>query len=393
MASSSPSKPCTFEKHLTCVICMEAFTKPVTTACGHSFCKKCLQRHLTLLSSDCPLCKTHINKTPTVNIVLRDLTQQLKDAAVVEDPDKVACDVCLGPKRKAEKSCLVCLASYCSIHLQNHYLAERLKGHKLVEPVENLDLRACLTHGRTFELYSRKQQKCICIRCVEESQEEVVSAEDEWHKKKSQLENTKTELQQEIKKRQTKLDEINAALKTCKDHLENEWWDIEAVFRAVLAILETAQEKVLKPLGDRRQLLEKEAKDLKDELEAEINKLEKTISDLDDISVLEDHILFLQRYPSVIVQDDMRDWTKVELDTSLSFGTMKKTTTTMMERIQQELEKLACVGKSSVHNSNSERNDAFVDLKLFFTSQKLRDSQSLKVRDIIDIIIVKTKKD
>ncbi|MEQ2215444.1 hypothetical protein XENOCAPTIV_001113 [Xenoophorus captivus] len=64
------------------------------------------------------------------------------------------------PKQKAKKSCLVCLASYCSDHLENHSV-ERLKGHKLVEPVENLDTRACLIHGRPLELYSKKQQKCI----------------------------------------------------------------------------------------------------------------------------------------------------------------------------------------------------------------------------------------
>ncbi|XP_035809780.2 E3 ubiquitin-protein ligase TRIM39-like isoform X2 [Amphiprion ocellaris] len=355
--STSPSEPSLLEKHITCSICMEAFKDPVSTTCGHSFCKDCLRCNFEYNDMQCPLCKTHLTKAPDVNIVLRDLIQQLtkKDDEAV-GPGEVACDVCIEQKLKAKKSCLVCLASYCSTHVKNHYSTKRLKGHKLVEPVENLDARACLTHGRPLDLYSRKRQKCICVRCMQEGQEEVVSTEDEWDKKKTELEDNKTELQDEIKKRKTKVDEIAKALKDCKDVLENDWWDIEGVFTAVIAIMEEAMARMQQPLKERRQLLEKEAKNLNDQLEAEINKLETTISELDDISALEDHVLFLQSvgtslfrlsvsqsYPSLQDPNNMKDWTEVELDTSLSFGTMRKTTIAMMEKIQQELEKLTSI--------------------------------------------------
>ncbi len=76
--------------------------------------------------------------------------------------------------------------------------------------------------------------------------------------------------------------------------MENEWWDIEGVFTAVIAIVERAQATALQPLKDRRTALEKEAKDLIEKLETEIDGFEKTISELDDISAYEDHIFFLQ---------------------------------------------------------------------------------------------------
>ncbi|XP_044197321.1 E3 ubiquitin-protein ligase TRIM39-like [Thunnus albacares] len=345
-ASASPSETVPLEKHLTCSICLDPFVDPVTTDCGHSFCKECLRCNLNYNDRMCPLCKQPLSKTPGVNIVLRNIVQQFKKTPEKNDdkftgaPGEVACDICTEQTLKAKKSCLVCLASYCSTHLENHLSTERLKGHKLLEPVENLDERACLTHGRPLELYSKKQQKCICVRCMEDGQEEVVSTEDEWDKKKTKLESSKTALQQKINKRMLKVDEINTSLQSCKDQLEDEWWDIEGVFTAVIAIVEEAHARALQPLKERREVLEKEAKDLIDELEAEINRLEKTISELDDISALEDHILFLQRYPSLQDVNNIKDWTEVDLDTSLSFGTMRKTTTTMMEKIQQELEKL-----------------------------------------------------
>ena len=66
------------------------------------------------------------------------------------------------------------------------------------------------------------------------------------------------------------------------------------MFTALIAILEEAQAAALKPLKDRREVVEKDAKDIKDKLEAEIVGLEKSIAELDDISAFEDHILFLQ---------------------------------------------------------------------------------------------------
>ncbi|XP_026183532.1 E3 ubiquitin-protein ligase TRIM39-like [Mastacembelus armatus] len=333
------------DQHLTCSICMDIFVDPVTTICGHTFCKKCLHFNLMYNDRSCPLCKTILTRIPDVNIVLRDIIQQQKkknDDVYTGKDGEVACDICTGEKLKAKKSCLVCLTSYCSTHLENHYSTKRLEGHKLVAPVKNLDERACLKHGRPLELFSRRQQRCICVRCLDERPEELVAIEDEQDMKKAKLENTKMDLQEKIKKRETKMDEIKASLNSCKDHLDNEWWDIEAVFTAVIAIVEEAQANILQPLKDRRQVLEKDAKSLEEELKAAIKKLKETISELDKISTCEDHILFLQNYPS-LEDVDGRDCSEMELDTSLCFGTMRKTTSIMMEQIQLQLEKLTSI--------------------------------------------------
>ncbi|XP_047192069.1 E3 ubiquitin-protein ligase TRIM39-like isoform X1 [Scophthalmus maximus] len=361
------------EKTLTCSICLDAFEDPVTTDCGHSFCKKCLNANFEYNDRMCPLCKKPLSKTPEVNIVLRDIVQQQKEGKSLETNTKlftgrdgeVACDVCTEQKLRAEKSCLVCLASYCSSHLENHCSTERLKGHKLVSPVENLDDRACLRHGRPLELYSRGQQRCICVRCLEDGPEDVVCTEDEWEQKKVQIENAKRRLEAKIQRRETRVDELNRSVKSCKEQLENEWWDVEAVFTAVLSVVEEAQARALQPLKDRRQVLEKEAGNLKQELEAEIGRFRTTIAELDEISTLEDHVHFLQNFPSLHDLDDVTDGAEVEVDTSLSFGTMRKTTGLMMEKVRQELEKLTSIELKRIPKFT-------VDVKLDPTTAHLR---------------------
>lgn len=66
------------------------------------------------------------------------------------------------------------------------------------------------------------------------------------------------------------------------------------MFMAVINTVEEALARVLQPLKDRRQVVEKEAADLTNELESDIKRLENSISKLTKISTYEDHILFLQ---------------------------------------------------------------------------------------------------
>uniref|UniRef100_A0A3Q0R6V0 RING-type domain-containing protein n=1 Tax=Amphilophus citrinellus TaxID=61819 RepID=A0A3Q0R6V0_AMPCI len=73
------------EDQFSCSICLEVFTKPVTTPCGHSFCQSCISsywdggRH----TYQCPLCKESFHKRPElhVNLTLKEITEQFKQMA------------------------------------------------------------------------------------------------------------------------------------------------------------------------------------------------------------------------------------------------------------------------------------------------------------------------
>lgn len=183
--ASSLDAPISISRHITCPICMDVLQDPVTTSCGHTFCKDCLNRNMSYCDYGCPLCKEHLLMKPSPNIVLKAILEEYKEAqksmpnSFTGVAGEVACDIC--PKKhkcKAVKSCLMCLLSYCPEHLEMHQSKSRLNGHKLVAPVEKLDDRACLTHGRPLELFLAEENKCICSLCVEEVTQ-VLSLESE----------------------------------------------------------------------------------------------------------------------------------------------------------------------------------------------------------------------
>lgn len=109
-----------------------------------------------------------------------------------------------------------------------------------------------------------------------------------------------------------------------QDQIDNEWSEIESVFKAVIGLVLVARSKVFQPLKERRQNVEREAKGLTDGLQAEISRLEKTISELDNISELEDHIFFLQVGGVFVVMEplrsDKRNHGYVDIYALLDFG-------------------------------------------------------------------------
>uniref|UniRef100_A0A672T5K1 E3 ubiquitin-protein ligase TRIM39-like n=1 Tax=Sinocyclocheilus grahami TaxID=75366 RepID=A0A672T5K1_SINGR len=88
MASSSG--PLTEE--LQCSVCLDVFTNPVTTPCGHNFCKSCLNQCWDKSEDcSCPFCKETFSKRPDlkINTALRQVVQHFKEKSGAELLEKM----------------------------------------------------------------------------------------------------------------------------------------------------------------------------------------------------------------------------------------------------------------------------------------------------------------
>ncbi|KAK4805083.1 hypothetical protein SAY86_004900 [Trapa natans] len=79
--SASASLTCLdkLREELSCAICLEICYEPSTTACGHSFCKKCLRSAAEKCGKRCPKCRQLISsgRSCSVNTVLWNTIQLL----------------------------------------------------------------------------------------------------------------------------------------------------------------------------------------------------------------------------------------------------------------------------------------------------------------------------
>ncbi|KAK7939899.1 hypothetical protein WMY93_003225 [Mugilogobius chulae] len=254
------------EESVLCSICLEVFSEPVSTPCGHNFCKRCISEAWdTAGLCTCPLCKEVFSSRPElkVNTLLRELVSERKldknKSHSMENMPwfaEVQCDVCSEPKLKALKSCLVCLSSFCETHLQPHLTVSGLKRHQLMEPVENLEDRMCPEHQRPLELFCDTDEKIVCMKCsvLEHQNHKFVSLEAACERSRSSLQQTQAHTQHMVEQRRLKLQEIQRCLELSDTEVHRERAEGLQVFTALMQSVQRRQELFLEELQEKQRL-------------------------------------------------------------------------------------------------------------------------------------------
>ncbi|XP_034006033.1 uncharacterized protein LOC117498080 isoform X2 [Trematomus bernacchii] len=180
------------------------------------------------------------------------------------------------------------------------------------------------------------QETAFQLKEREREREKEMEKEREAQKlQKMRQDMIRADLQQNIQTREQKISEVKSSVKACKGGLDAEWLEINSVFSEVMKVVEDSRKKALQPLEERRKRVNREGLHLVKKLQNEIDKIRKTIDELDKNADL-------QGLPKTFL-DESRDWKNVTVDTSFSFGSLRTTISSMMEQIHQELEKLSSV--------------------------------------------------
>ncbi|XP_054602653.1 E3 ubiquitin-protein ligase TRIM39 [Nothobranchius furzeri] len=339
------------EDQFLCSICLDVFTDPVSTPCGHNFCKTCITTHWDGdRSCQCPVCKKVFKTRPEleVNTFIREMVDQFRHEAEQKTsssseqqaakPGEVPCDVCTGTRLKALKSCLVCLLSYCETHLEPHLTASRLKRHQLVDPVENLEDRMCQKHDKPLELFCRTDQTCVCSLCpvLDHQTHEFVPLREEYKGKKAELEKTEAEVQQMIQNRRLNIQEIKESLKISKDAADRQKAEGVQVFTDLKESVERSLKELMKEIEDNQKTTEKQAEGFIKDLKQEISELMKRSSEVKQLSCSEDHLHLLQSFSSLKAAPPTKDWTEVRVHPPSYEGTV----VSAVEQLEEKLRKM-----------------------------------------------------
>ncbi|KAK3537971.1 hypothetical protein QTP70_024795, partial [Hemibagrus guttatus] len=335
------------EEQLRCPVCVEVFTDPVTTPCGHNFCKSCItQSWDTSPHHNCPYCKGKFIMRPElkINIKLKEVADHFKNRSK-ETPEslEVLCDVCTGVKQKAVKSCLDCGVTFCTSHLEPHINVPKYKKHKLINAVKNLEKYTCQKHERPLELFCRDDQMYLCQFCTEGEHKDhkVIPLEEESGQRKSQLVKTQSELQQMIQKRLKKIQEINHSVELSKRNTEKEKSDSVEVFTSLIRSIESSQAELLEVMEEKQKAAEKQAEGLIKDLEQEIEELKKRDAELEQLSHTDDHLHLLQVYPSLRIAPHTKNWTEISINTELSVDTLRTALSQLQETLNEKLKETA----------------------------------------------------
>ncbi|XP_030225765.1 E3 ubiquitin-protein ligase TRIM39-like [Gadus morhua] len=337
------------EENFSCPICLDVFSSPVSTPCGHNFCGTCINKYWDeQVQCKCPVCNKIFDARPDpqVNILVSEMADLFRTTVRVKEqpcfePGEVPCDVCTGTQLKAVKSCLVCLISYCQTHLERHQRVAVLKKHRLVEPMDRLEDRMCKKHDRLLELFCQTEQECVCQYCTETDHKShpVVPLKEEYEVKTALLRKIVAEVQQMIRERKLKIKEIKDTVEFSKKDADGEIADGGQVFTALMRRVEKCRDDFNQTVKERLKTTEKQAEDLIKELEQEIEDLTNRSSEVKPLSHTKDHLHFLQAFRSLKDPPPTRDWTTVEVRPPSYAGTLRRTLDQLEETLNMEMKK------------------------------------------------------
>ncbi|KTF77867.1 hypothetical protein cypCar_00033718 [Cyprinus carpio] len=314
MASSSGP----LNEELLCSICLDVFTDPVTTPCGHNVCRICLNKCWTNTQTCfCPLCKENFSRKPDlkINTKLREVVQHFKEKLNLEKSE-LLCDFCDERKQKAVKSCLTCQSSYCETHLEPHHRVPRLKETAQL-------INGC---GKSGGLY------------MPETPETSGAVLAEMNQTCIQLFQTQTDVQQMIQSRMKKIQEIQHSVELRKRNTEEEKSSSAEIFTDLIRSIERCQSELLKLMEEQQKAAEKQAEDLIKELQQEITDLKKRNTELEQISHTDDHLHILQMHSSLNRRPGTKNWTEIRIDSDVNVFPLHRALT-QLKKTQEALNK------------------------------------------------------
>ncbi|CAL8310221.1 unnamed protein product [Boreogadus saida] len=247
-----------------------------------------------------------------------DGEEELKQGDIEEElakeepigPDDVVCDSCIDSPRRAMKSCLTCLVSYCEAHLRPHLENQKFQNHRLVEPLRDIERRTCEGHKWPLDLFCLADSCCVCRDCfleehkghqslpVREARRQI---EGELREKQFEMVRIVTAAENAINKLQVNAVTIENSVKEVREVIESQFAELQAaverVKKEVMEVLESEEKQSLKQAEGIRAHLEQRCAELK-KTQGQVEKISKNKNDVD----------FLQEYS---------EWKKETLDISL----------------------------------------------------------------------------
>ncbi|KAG8538757.1 hypothetical protein GDO81_022130 [Engystomops pustulosus] len=286
---------------LTCSICLNIFTDPVTLRCGHNFCLVCIACILETQEGSglysCPDCRARFTDRPNLqgNVTLRNIAEHFMNFQSTEVEGAIFCTNCINSPVAAVKSCLHCEASMCNNHLRVH---SKSPEHVLCEPTTDFSRRKCTLHKEVLKYFCSNDRMCICVTCClagDHSGHKLEPMTKASQKKKSTLKNIlknlallSKEVDERIRNVQKRRSEVQERAEDIKEKVANLFTDIKRQ-------LEILEGKVLGEIS--RQ--ENQVSDLIRQLEIQKNELSLVMCHIEQLCDLTDPLTLLQECVSV----------------------------------------------------------------------------------------------
>ncbi|XP_069511047.1 E3 ubiquitin/ISG15 ligase TRIM25 isoform X2 [Ambystoma mexicanum] len=310
-------------EELTCPICLCTFESPVTTPCGHNFCRFCLE--LTWDRADgswpCPQCRTEFSCKPELrkNTVLNTVVLQYllnknraeEAAGAAEEPAEpeveeeeeddcppgsVRCDSC--QKVAAVKTCLTCIASFCQEHLRPHQESKAFAHHRLHDPLggSELGLRTCTKHNKLLEYYCVEHGQCLCCNCLTDHKAcKTDTVPEAKRKREENMRSRRATLHDKIENVSSAFDKLSSQELKVLDAVNRRKTVLKEEFSEISTIIQREEQNAMRAIEEEEKRVKNKFAYTQDVLHKKKTEFENYKDKVDMLLSEEDDIIFLMK--------------------------------------------------------------------------------------------------
>ncbi|XP_063289015.1 E3 ubiquitin-protein ligase TRIM39-like [Pelobates fuscus] len=340
---------------LTCSICTDIYTDPVTLPCGHSYCRVCITRTWDNQEDreySCPECRRRFRVRPNLQgaLRLRNIVESFLSIHPEQEEVGISCTYCIHSSVPAAKTCLLCEASLCEAHLRVH---SQSAEHVLTEPTTSLGNRKCSVHKEILKYYCSEDAACICASCRVDGEHrghQVETLNEASEKKKEKLRNILQKLtlkREEAEKRVQNLQELRREVSEKAAGVTEE---VTALIRGIMEQLEALEKRVLSEISRQEEHVLLRFSDPIRQLEIKKEDLSRKMGHIEELCNMTDPLTVLQGRESDSAdycnteegdnEDRERDDNEVravgDLDVGLISGTLHSGLAGIVTRIKRQ---------------------------------------------------------
>ncbi|KAI3376162.1 hypothetical protein L3Q82_016687 [Scortum barcoo] len=398
------------DEQFMCSICLDVFTNPSSTPCGHSFCMACISRYWDESKVfQCPLCKKTFQKRPDlqINRTLREITEQFRSikgrggGAVWKEkrggrggdrgmsgsmfkelrkklhrptPKVPVMLTSVAQDETISTSLTPPVTTSLASSVPNHCPLTALNPPSGPPPpppppsrsssrrrftvsgaATSNSLPVCETHQRGLVMYCKTDGVCICPECETEDHydHDTEAVEDVWMETKSKLSVSEQETKEMIRQRIRKIEEIRLSvteLEVGRTHTaiwrwsERRQWCSVCLFSALVCAVERSQAELMEVMEMSRRAAEHQADAMIRQLELEVEELRRRENALTELAQSEDQMHCIKMFTMLSSPPPTKDWSRVSVSSDLGTGTIYRSLATQVEKLQEQLKKIAETG-------------------------------------------------
>uniref|UniRef100_A0AAQ4PZX9 Bloodthirsty-related gene family, member 1 n=1 Tax=Gasterosteus aculeatus aculeatus TaxID=481459 RepID=A0AAQ4PZX9_GASAC len=384
------------DEQFLCSICLDVFTNPSSTPCGHSFCMACISRYWDGSKvCQCPLCKTTYHKRPDlqINRTLREITDQFKfmsggavkkrgakrggggkeggtranfldelrkklPRAVHQPSAPIPC----GTPREPMPTVTATTSLASSVPDQGSVAAG--SGPSALPPspphcqtggrrrftvsgaASASRLPVCEIHHRGIMIYCRTDRLCVCPECetLDHEDHDTVPLKDEWMETKEKLSVSEQEVQEMIRWRTGKIEEVKRSATEMEAAAERELAGGVGLFSQLASAMQHSQAELAEVTDISRRAAALQADAMVRQLELEVEELRCRESTLAELAQSDDHLHCVKTFPTLSGRPPAKDWSRVSVNSDLGTGSIYRSLAALLERFQEDLLTIAETG-------------------------------------------------